>query len=122
MVRLNAAASSLNDVSGIGAAITFKPCFWSRRITGSQLEPSAHAPWTTTTVTFFEGGMAHFLSACSMRNCDDIGRARSAKSFHNLLRDKLARILKRKVAGIQQVKLRFWNIAQVCLGAFYSKE
>jgi hypothetical protein len=44
--RFSAAASSLRDVRGIGAAITFNPSFSSGRMTLLQLDPSAQAPCT----------------------------------------------------------------------------
>src|SRR5262249_486943 len=42
--------SSDSDVSGIGAARTFSPLDCSGLMTWPQLEPSAHAPWTSTTL------------------------------------------------------------------------
>jgi hypothetical protein len=44
------------------------------------------------------------------------------KELCDLLRNEFARILKRKVAGIEQVKLRLWNIAQIGLRALDGEE
>src|ERR1700733_12423324 len=74
MVRFRAAASSLSDVNGIGAAITFKPRSSSERITACQLEPSAHAPWTTTTVAFFGKLMMLLLSRVQCRRWEEAVR------------------------------------------------
>src|SRR6185437_10422414 len=46
----------------------------------------------------------------------------SSKELHNLLRNEVARILKRKMAGIEQVKLRFWDVLQIGLRPFDGKE
>src|SRR5262245_50066516 len=48
--RSSALTSSLRDVRGIGAASTLNPSACRGRMTPFQLEPSAHAPWTTTIV------------------------------------------------------------------------
>src|SRR5215510_12772684 len=52
-LRLSAATSSARDVSGSGAADTFTPSALSAVITCAQLDPSAHAPWASTTLTSF---------------------------------------------------------------------
>jgi hypothetical protein len=46
----------------------------------------------------------------------------SGKELYDSLRNELARILKRKVASIEQVKLRLWDIAQVCLRTLDGEE
>jgi hypothetical protein len=48
--RSSAATSSDKDVNGIGAAKTFSPLDSNGLIISFQLEPSAHAPWTNTTL------------------------------------------------------------------------
>src|SRR5690349_13959054 len=66
-VRSSAAMSSLNDVSGSGAASTLMPWLAREPMTFAQLDPSAHALWTTTTFTSFDdiatlqGGLVTFL-------------------------------------------------------------
>ena len=52
ITRWRAAMSSVSDVSGIGAHVTLRPSFRNGRMTFCQQEPSAHAPWTNTTVAF----------------------------------------------------------------------
>ena len=47
---------------------------------------------------------------------------RSGKELYDLLRDEFARIFKRKVAGIEQVELRFWNISEVGLRTLDGEE
>src|SRR5437868_187720 len=101
IVRLRAAASSLRDVRGIGAAITFKPRSSSGRTIACQLEPSAHAPWTTMTAAFSEKRIMHILSVKSMLKIPGKHGLPLAKKLYDLLRNELARILERKVAGIE---------------------
>ena len=48
--RSSAATSADRDVNGIGAARALSPLDCSGLITWAQLEPSAHAPWTRTTL------------------------------------------------------------------------
>src|SRR5258708_2240963 len=50
IARLVAATSSVREVSGFCTATAFKPAFSSCGITLAQLEPSAHAPCTRTTL------------------------------------------------------------------------
>src|SRR5882757_5805774 len=50
IARLVAAASSAREVSGFCTATAFKPAVSSSGITLAQLEPSAHAPCTRTTL------------------------------------------------------------------------
>ena len=50
-LRLRAATSSPRDVRGSGAANTLTPSDLSVLITRAQLDPSAHAPWASTTLT-----------------------------------------------------------------------
>src|SRR5580704_15981520 len=50
IARLVAATSSAREVSGFWTATAFKPAVSSRGITLAQLEPSAHAPCTRTTL------------------------------------------------------------------------
>src|ERR1700730_15357163 len=123
IVRFKAAASSLKDVRGIGAAITFKPRSSSGRTIACQLEPSAHAPWTTTTVAFSEKLIMLTLSGNSKwkirkRVCG----VASGEELYDLLRNEFARIFERKVAGIEQVELRFWNISEVGLRTLDGEE
>lgn len=47
---------------------------------------------------------------------------RSSKESDDLLGDEFGRILQRKMAGIEQVELRFWDIPQVGLRALNGKE
>jgi len=51
-VRSTAAVSSANDVRGNGAASTATPSAANGPITLAQLDPSAQAPCTSTTLTF----------------------------------------------------------------------
>jgi hypothetical protein len=44
----------VNDVSGKAAATTLMPLAASGAMTFAQLDPSAQAPWTSTTLTSFE--------------------------------------------------------------------
>jgi hypothetical protein len=48
---LSAATSSAREVSGSGAADTFTASAFSAVMTRAQLDPSAHAPWASTTLT-----------------------------------------------------------------------
>src|SRR5262249_44872907 len=48
-LRLRAATSSVREVSGSGAADTFTASAFSAVMTRAQLDPSAHAPWASTT-------------------------------------------------------------------------
>src|SRR5258706_1516221 len=48
--RRVAATDSASEVSGFCTAVTFTPAAWRRGITSAQLEPSAHAPCTSTTL------------------------------------------------------------------------
>src|SRR5882672_9168595 len=48
--RRVAATESSSDVSGFCTAVTFKPAACRYGITSAQLEPSAHAPCTSTTL------------------------------------------------------------------------
>src|SRR6267143_3506985 len=50
MTRLPAATSSAREVRGFCTATTFRPLAWRIGMTLSQLEPSANAPWISTTV------------------------------------------------------------------------
>src|SRR6266446_1118063 len=50
MTRLPAATSSASEVRGFCTATTFRPLAWRIGMTLSQLEPSANAPWISTTV------------------------------------------------------------------------
>ncbi len=50
-LRFSAATSSASEVSGSGAATALMPSASSAVITRAQLEPSAHAPWASTTLT-----------------------------------------------------------------------
>src|SRR5437879_13857460 len=43
------ATSAASEVSGNWGAVTMNPDACNNRITSLQLEPSAHAPWTSTT-------------------------------------------------------------------------
>src|ERR1700722_12284188 len=52
ITRRRAAASSLSDVRGMGAAVTWSPWFRSGRMTLLQQDPSAQAACTSTAVTF----------------------------------------------------------------------
>src|SRR5262249_48717742 len=52
-LRLRAATSSASDVSGSGAAHTLAPSAFSAVMTRAQLDPSAHAPWASTTLRSF---------------------------------------------------------------------
>jgi len=54
MARPTAATSSSSEVKGICAAITLSPPAAKGATTLAQLDPSAQAPWTNTTVTSFE--------------------------------------------------------------------
>src|SRR5438552_14018438 len=49
IARFVAATSSASEVSGFWMATAFRPAFSSSGITLAQLEPSAHAPCTSTT-------------------------------------------------------------------------
>src|ERR1700730_2774659 len=49
--RLRAATSSAREVSGSGAANTFTTSAFSAVMTRAQVDPSAHAPWASTTLT-----------------------------------------------------------------------
>src|SRR5215467_1388525 len=51
-LRFSAAASSATDVSGSGAADAFTPSALSAVMTRAQLDPSTHAPWARTMLTF----------------------------------------------------------------------
>src|SRR5258706_12976862 len=55
--RRVAATESASDVSGFCTAVTCRPAAWRRKITSLQLEPSAHAPCTSTTLRA-SGGLA----------------------------------------------------------------
>jgi hypothetical protein len=46
----------------------------------------------------------------------------SGKESNDLLRNEFARVFERKVTGIQQMKLGFRDISQICLGALDSEE
>src|SRR3974390_1043436 len=46
----------------------------------------------------------------------------STENLHDLLRDELRRVLKRKMARVQQMELRLGNIAQIGLGSLNRKE
>src|ERR1700722_15030991 len=48
MARLTVAASSASDGRGNCTALTLSPLAASFGMTSDQLEPSAHAPWTST--------------------------------------------------------------------------
>src|SRR5271168_4864 len=50
MTRMTALMSSSSVVSGMGAAVTLMPACCRPVMTRAQLDPSAHAPWTRTTV------------------------------------------------------------------------
>src|ERR1700684_3894708 len=50
MARVTTFTSSSSVVSGMGAAVTLIPACCRPVMTRPQLEPSAHAPWTRTTV------------------------------------------------------------------------
>src|ERR1700734_3077402 len=50
MARLTAFTSSSSVVSGMGAAVTLIPACCRPVMTRLQLDPSAHAPWTSMTV------------------------------------------------------------------------
>src|SRR6266478_7714688 len=52
-LRLRAATSSAREVSGSGAAKTLTASALSAVMTRPQLDPSAHAPWASTTLTSF---------------------------------------------------------------------
>src|SRR5258707_5125839 len=52
-LRLSAATSSASEVSGSGAAITLIASAFSAVMTCAQLDPSAHAPCASTTLTSF---------------------------------------------------------------------
>src|ERR1700738_4434029 len=58
--RRVAATDSASVVSGFCTAVTCKPAAWRREITSAQLEPSAHAPCTSTTLRASAG-----LAACA---------------------------------------------------------
>src|SRR6516162_5246016 len=60
IVRFKATMSSLSEVRGRGAATTCSPSLLRRRMTSFQLDPSAQAPWATTTVLFSGNGMSRF--------------------------------------------------------------
>src|SRR5271170_1903967 len=47
----SAATSSAREVSGSGAAIALVPSALSANMIRAQLDPSAHAPWVSTTLT-----------------------------------------------------------------------
>src|SRR5439155_26944775 len=94
IVRFKAAASSLKDVRGIGAAITFKPRSSSGRTIACQLEPSAHAPWTTITVAFSEKAISLILCGNSKWKIPGDYVLPSGKELYDLLRNKFARIFK----------------------------
>src|SRR2546423_15469939 len=53
--RRVAATESASVVSGFCTAVTCKPAAWRREMTSAQLEPSAHAPCTSTTLRAFAG-------------------------------------------------------------------
>src|SRR5580765_8460328 len=67
MMRLVALWSSSTDFRGICAARTWRPLAWRIGITLFQLDPSAHAPCTSTTGC---GGCRHD-SLCSLSDCGD---------------------------------------------------
>src|SRR5260370_13390621 len=46
----------------------------------------------------------------------------SGEELYDLLRNEFARIFERKVAGIEQVELRFWNISEVGLRTLDGEE
>src|SRR5882724_1976484 len=54
-MRRVSATESASEVSGFCTAVTCKPVAWSRAITAAQLEPSAHAPCTRTTLRAMTG-------------------------------------------------------------------
>src|SRR5262245_3876375 len=60
MARLVAATSSANEVSGFWTATAFSPAFSRSGITLAQLEPSAHAPCTRTTLRTLSAATARW--------------------------------------------------------------
>jgi hypothetical protein len=54
MARSSAATSSCNERNGSGAADTCRPSAASGLMIIDQLDPSAQAPWTSTTLTSLE--------------------------------------------------------------------
>ena len=57
------ATSSASDVSGNCGAVTEYPSAWRRSTTALQLDPSAHAPWTST---MFANSLTLRLSSCAV--------------------------------------------------------
>src|SRR5580692_11468024 len=55
IARFVAATSSASDVNGFCTAVTWRPRAWSNGITFAQLEPSAKAPCTRTTLSTPDG-------------------------------------------------------------------
>src|SRR6266568_5639198 len=66
IARLVAATSSASDVSGFCAATAFSPAFSSSGITLAQLEPSAHAPCTSTTFRTLSAPLSAAAEGCEV--------------------------------------------------------
>src|SRR5882672_3681160 len=68
--RRVAATESASDVSGFCTAVTCKPAACRREMTSAQLEPSAHAPCTSTTLRA-STGLAPCADACAESSVAD---------------------------------------------------
>src|SRR5262249_1098434 len=66
--------------SGRGAATTCSPCLLRARMTSFQLDPSAQAPWATTTVPFSEKGISRFLD--SLGDCSQMHGGVALSQFY----------------------------------------
>src|SRR6266550_486108 len=118
IVRFNAVMSSPSDVSGRGAATTCSPCLLRGRMTSLQLDPSAQAPWATTTVLFSGSGIC-----CSFLLTSVLGvNRKSPEKFSDALRNKFARILQREVARVEETNRRSGNVTFERLGTARQKE
>src|SRR5262249_10046731 len=121
MARFNAAMSSANEVRGIGAATTRSPSRARPRITYFQLEPSAHAPWTATTVIVPAIDTSRLPSAGSSR-CGATRHGTLNEEFAHPLCDETAEVFKREMAGINQVQFRVRDISLIGLRPFDGEE
>lgn len=85
----------------MGAAMTRSPSRSSPRITSFQLEPSAQAPWTATTVLVSGTLTLKSFSSGHRRDCR-LQHLRTEK-LPNTFSDESAGVLKSEMAGIKEV-------------------
>src|SRR5580704_10513275 len=101
--------SSDKDVSGIGAARAFSPRDCSGLMTLAQLEPSAHAPWTSTMLA----GVS--IAGMAILRMRDAGS--SAEEIAHGLGDLRRVRFQRKVSGVEEANDGVGHVALEGLGA-----